>query len=235
MVISHGRVTDPAQRDLFALLREILQQQTAMLQVQAESVRLQRVLVERLLAVSDPQTEDRDTTAVAPAIAIADLASSAPTVSEGSAATVPSTAPSQGETAPNAAIVDNAPEPPPVEAESDLRFAPAPADQNAARGARYYQPRPSPVAKSFAPEELELMRRLQELRGSSDLILQFGPYKGSTLAQVALSNPEYIRQLMRSAQRPEVRAAAGRLVQALDAAAEHKKTRSSARRGRPTR
>jgi hypothetical protein len=80
------------------------------------------------------------------------------------------------------------------------------------------------------------MRRLQEMRGSSNLILQFGPYKGSTLAQVALSNPEYIRQLMRRAQRPEVRAAAGRLVQALDAAAEHKpKTRSSGRRGRPTR
>ena len=80
------------------------------------------------------------------------------------------------------------------------------------------------------------MRRLQEMRDASDLILQFGPYKGSTLAQVAMSNPEYIRQLMRGAQRPEVRAAAGRLVQALDAAAEHKpKTRNSARRGRPSR
>ncbi len=80
------------------------------------------------------------------------------------------------------------------------------------------------------------MRRLQEMRESSDLILQFGPYKGSTLAQVAISNPEYIRQLMRSAQRPEVRAATGRLVQALDAAAEHRpKPRGSARRGRPSR
>jgi hypothetical protein len=80
------------------------------------------------------------------------------------------------------------------------------------------------------------MRRLQEMRDSSDLILQFGPHKGSTLAQVALSNPEYIRQLMRGAQRPEVRAAAGRLVQAMDAAAEHKpKTRTSARRGRAPR
>src|ERR1051326_3279455 len=204
-----------------------------MLQVQAESVPLQRVLVERLLGVSSPELEVRNTVSIA-TIATANPASSAPIDSEGSAA-VPSTAPSQGETAPNACVVDNAPDPPPVEAESDVGFAPAPADQNAARGARHYQPRPSPVARSFAPEELELMRRLQELRGSSDLILQFGPYKGSTLAQVALSNPEYIRQLMRSAQRPEVRAAAGRLVQALDAAAEHKKTRSSARRGRPTR
>ncbi len=47
---------------------------------------------------------------------------------------------------------------------------------------------------------------------------------------------EYIRQLMRGAQRPEVRAAAGRLAQALDAAPEHKpKSRGSARRGRPFR
>ena len=80
------------------------------------------------------------------------------------------------------------------------------------------------------------MRRLQEMRDASDLILQFGPYKGSTLAQIAMSNPEYIRQLMQGAQRPEVRAATGRLVQALDAAAEHKpKTRNSARQGRPSR
>ena len=123
-----------------------------------------------------------------------------------------------------------------MEAELDLPFAPAPVEQNVARGARYYQPRPSQTAKSIAPEELELMRRLQEMRDASDLILQFGPYKGSTLAQVAMCNPEYIRQLMRGAQRPEVRAAAGRLVQALDAAADHKpKTRNSARRGRPSR
>jgi hypothetical protein len=36
-----------------------------------------------------------------------------------------------------------------------------------------------------------------------------------------MRNPEYIRQLVLSAQCPEVRAAAGRLVEALDAAAEH--------------
>jgi hypothetical protein len=68
------------------------------------------------------------------------------------------------------------------------------------------------------------------------VILQFGTHRGCTLAQIAMSDRDYIRQLMRGAQRPEVRAAAGRLVQALDAAAEHKpKTRSSARRGRSAR
>jgi hypothetical protein len=97
----------------------------------------------------------------------------------------------------------------PAATESDLLYAPAPVEQNPARGARHYQLRPSPAARTIAPEELEPLRRLQEVRASSDLISQFGPYKGSTLAQVAMCNPEYIRQLMRGAQRPEVRAAAG--------------------------
>jgi hypothetical protein len=87
------------------------------------------------------------------------------------------------------------------------------------------------------PEELELMRRLHEMREASDLILQFGPYKGSTLAMVAMHHPEYIRQLVTRAQRPDVRAAAGRLVDALDAAAEHRPRTShgAARRGRATK
>jgi hypothetical protein len=52
MVVRHGRVSETSQQDLAALLHDILQQQTAMLQVQAENVRLQRVLVERLLGGS---------------------------------------------------------------------------------------------------------------------------------------------------------------------------------------
>jgi len=80
------------------------------------------------------------------------------------------------------------------------------------------------------------MRRLHEMRDASGLILQFGPYKGATLAQVAMNHPEYIRQLTTRAQRPEVRAAAGRLVEALEAAAEHKRkpARGASRRDRST-
>ena len=62
------------------------------------------------------------------------------------------------------------------------------------------------------------MRRLREMSDASSLILQFGPYKGATLAEVAMNNPEYVRQLVNRAQRPEVRAAASRLVSALEAA-----------------
>jgi hypothetical protein len=236
MVVRHGRVTDVNQPDLATLLHDLLQQQTAMLQVQAESVRLQRMLVDHLLGVSGPPGAVADPGAIAPATSTGTLASELPPASAPSSATVPTTPFAASEPPSSEALFEQTPAPPPEKTEYDLPFAPAPVEQNSARGARYYQSRPSPAARSIAPEELELLRRLQEMRESSDLILQFGPHKGSTLAQVAMSNPEYIRQLMRSAQRPEVRAAAGRVVQALDAAAEHKpKTRGVTRRSRPAR
>jgi hypothetical protein len=54
------------------------------------------------------------------------------------------------------------------------------------------------------------------------------------MAQVAMHDPDYVRELVVRAQRPEVRAAAGRLVGAIDAAAEHNRrtTRTSSRRQR---
>jgi hypothetical protein len=236
MVVRHGHVTDVNQPDLATLLRDLVQQQTAMLQVQAESVRLQRVLVERLLGVSGSPGTVVESGAIAPPTSTGNVASDLPPARAPSSAPVPTTPFAASEPPPSEAILEQTAASPPEKTESDLPFAPAPAEQNPARGARYYQSRPSPTARTIAPEELELLRRLQEIRESGDLILQFGPHKGSTLAQVAMSNPEYIRQLMRGAQRPEVRAAARRLVQALDAAAEHKpKTRGVTRRSRPAR
>jgi hypothetical protein len=84
------------------------------------------------------------------------------------------------------------------------------------------------------PQDLELLRQLREIPEASGLILQFGPHMGEKLGQVAVSDPEYIRQLVIRAQRPEVRAAAARLIEALEAAAEHRRrtTRSSSRRSR---
>jgi hypothetical protein len=61
------------------------------------------------------------------------------------------------------------------------------------------------------------------MRDASTLILQFGPCKGETLAHVAMSNPDYLGQLVTRAQRPEVRAAAGRLVEALEAASAYER------------
>jgi len=84
------------------------------------------------------------------------------------------------------------------------------------------------------PQDLELMRRLHDMPEASGLILQFGPHKGNTLVQVAMHDPDYVRQLVVRAQRPDVRAAAGRLVEAIEAAAEQKRrtTRPSSRRPR---
>jgi hypothetical protein len=232
MVVRHGRVTDTSQPDLAALLRDILQQQTAMLQVQAESVRLQRVLVERLLGVSDPQDDSTVAGSIAPTDARDLTLTDLPMANASSGVPVPTLC-AASEPPPGEAIFEQTPGSSPEKTESDLSFTPAPVEHNPVRSARYYQPRASPTARSIAPDELELLRRMQEMRESSDLILQFGPHKGATLAQVAMSNPEYIRQLMTKAKRPEVRAAAGRLVRALDAAAEHKpKTRGLTRRGR---
>ena len=80
------------------------------------------------------------------------------------------------------------------------------------------------------------MRRLHEMRDASSLLLQFGPHKGETLAQVAMNDPDYVRQLVIGAQRPQARAAAGRLVEAMEAAAEHKRrtARATSRRTRPS-
>ena len=66
MVFRAGRLTDTSQPDVAALLRDILQQQTAMLQVQAESLRPQRLLVECLLDISEPQRDAADPSAIAP-------------------------------------------------------------------------------------------------------------------------------------------------------------------------
>jgi len=227
-------VTESSQSELTALLRDILHQQTAMLQVQAESVRLQRVVVERLLGVSTQPAGPAGGGSSGPSPAINRAAVSSEPPDAPVPAPPPSPPPAPADTQAEPAS-EKAPElSPPVESAVDLSFAPAPAEQNAARAARYYQPRALPATTRIAPDELELLRRLQEMRDASELILQFGPHIGSTLAQVAISNPEYIRELMTRAQRPEVRAAAGRLVQALDAAAEHTpKPRSAPRRGRP--
>ena len=148
----------------------LLQTLTAMVQMQAESVRLQRLLVERLLGQAAPPPE---------AAEAAEAADSAPSAAE----------------------------------------------QNLSRGARYYQPRGAPSVPTVTPQQVDLLCRLQEIRDAGDLILQFGPHKGTTLAQLAVHHPDYIRELLTHAQRPAVRAAAARIVEALEASAPPKRRR----------
>jgi len=232
-MVRHGRMTQGADGDLAGLLQAMLQQQTAMLQVQAESVRLQRLLVERLMGAASAESLASDNGAVTAPLST--TAINLPALTTAPDAQVSTSRPVPAEIRQDQVAVELATEASPADSLGDAAVGvPSPGDQNAARGARYYQPRLSPAVKTVKPEDLELMRRLHEMRDASDLILQFGPYKGTTLAQVAMSHPEYVRQLMTRAQRPEVRAAAGRLVEAMDAAAEHKRKtgRGASRRGR---
>jgi hypothetical protein len=52
---------------------------------------------------------------------------------------------------------------------------------NAAYASRYYRaPRVASLAP-VKPQDLDLLRRLREMRDASGLILQFGPHKGETM------------------------------------------------------
>ena len=66
-------------------------------------------------------------------------------------------------------------------------------------------------------QELYRLSRLRDVGDVAQLVLQFGEYRGATLFQVAQSDPEYLRSLALTAQRPQVRAAAMQLVRALEA------------------
>jgi hypothetical protein len=229
-------MTDQPSVDLAGLVVNLLQQQTALLQVQSESVRLQRLLVERLLG-------DVQTATMAPSLRQTDPLVSAST----EPLTVPAPLPEPSvRPAPQETLVVSVPRleasgkpaadappapamtpavsgPPIVESGTAREVAVATGDGgNAAYAARYYRAPPAVTFAPVQPQNLELLRLLREMRDASGLILQFGLHKGETLGQVAINDPDYVRQLVIRAQRPEVRSAAGRLVEALDAAAAHK-------------
>jgi hypothetical protein len=216
----------------------MVQQQAALLQVHSESLQLQRLLVERLLGITPASVAVSQSEAPAFTTTSQPAAAPQPVPPSDTPATHCLVTPSRG-TDTAAERGDDIPSTRAAET-----VAPAAAGTESGAGlrpiashtARYYQSRPVPALAPVQPQDLELMRRLHEMRDASDLILQFGPHKGNTLAQVAMHDPDYVRQLVVRAQRPEVRAAAGRLVEALDAAAAHKPRagRGAERRSRPT-
>jgi hypothetical protein len=53
------------------------------------------------------------------------------------------------------------------------------------------------------PYRLSLLRDVGDV---AQLVLQFGEYRGATLFQVAQSDPDYLRSIALTAQRPQVRA-----------------------------
>jgi hypothetical protein len=85
------------------------------------------------------------------------------------------------------------------------------------RVSRYLKGRPVAVAKQVSNQELHRLSRLCDVGDVAHLVLNFGEYRGSTLFQVAQIDPDYIRSLALTAQRPQVRAAAIQIVRALEA------------------
>jgi hypothetical protein len=85
------------------------------------------------------------------------------------------------------------------------------------RAGRYLNRRASAPARQVTNQELYRLSRLRDVGDVAQLVLQFGEYRGATLFQVAQSDPDYLRSLALTAQRPQVRAAAIQLVRALEA------------------
>ena len=102
------------------------------------------------------------------------------------------------------------------------------------RVSRYLKGRPVASAKQVTSAELNRISRLCDVGDAARLVVQFGEYRGLTLFQVAQADPDYIRSLALTAQRPQVRAAAIQVVRALEAserpANRRRSTKSSAAR-----
>jgi hypothetical protein len=99
----------------------------------------------------------------------------------------------------------------------------------AARGERYYKPLPAAQPKRITAEGLQLLRAIHAAGSTAELILAFGPHAGETLAQVAMADPDYLRKLATTAQRPDVRAAAARMIGALSAPTQAARFKRGAR------
>jgi hypothetical protein len=96
------------------------------------------------------------------------------------------------------------------------RFESNPTAANSRAGRYLNRPATAP-AKQVTNQELYRLSRLRDVGDVAQLVLQFGEYRGATLFQVAQSDPDYLRSLALTAQRPQVRAAAMQLVRALEA------------------
>jgi len=97
------------------------------------------------------------------------------------------------------------------------------------RVSRYLKGRPVASAKQVTSAELNRISRLCDVGDAARLVVQFGEYRGLTLFQVAQADPDYIRSLALTAQRPQVRAAAIQVVRALEASERPASRRRSAR------
>ena len=244
--------------DLSGMLRGLVQQQAvlgqqqaALLDLQTELVRLQRLLIERTLG---ERATDARPAAVTAAVPPADGTPSQhlPELAQARTEQVAADASVRPDASPSAfgarQSVEESPREPldsPVDesprlhaiSHGDVREAPDLVEPNGvppSRGARYMQPPPAKLVRRVTREDVDRLTRLYETGDAAHLVLQFGDYRGQTLLHVAQTDPDYVRRLALTAQRPEVRAAARQVVAALEAVVTHqpRTARAADRRSR---
>jgi hypothetical protein len=236
----------PGADDLTALVHQVVQQQvafgqqqSALLHLQTETVRLQRLLIEGALGTRAQDAEvvpiatatvPTASEVVRPDVQTTELVASTPGPS---AATVEDTTPPIAEV-PAQQDAQQPPEPEledsPLGSPAQLYLVssnatpqaePAPATtaqvSSALRAARYLRAASAKAARAVTRQDVERLTRLHEVGDAARLVLQFGEFKGNTLLEVARTDPDYVRRLALTAQRPQVRAAARELVVALEA------------------
>lgn len=212
------------------------QQQAALLQLQTEIVHMQRMLIEQVISKPAPdaaplrastQSDDvpLETHPVPPA-PTAEVASDAPVLP---ATTAPGLGQAPSAEEPQQQLEDSPiGEPPRLHLVTDTNRGGGPGPVRpggvsvALRGARYMQPPAAKPARAVTRQDVDRVTRLYETGDAAHLVLQFGEYKGATLFQVAQTDPDYVRRLALTAQRPQVRAAAQQVVVALEAVAAYK-------------
>ncbi len=193
-------MTDDAVIDAPSLLRSLAEQQaslsqqlTALLALQSETVRAHRLLVERVLspASSTARAETSEQHSL-PAAPVADPPPPEPALVDG-----------------QPVVVEVAETPAPAERPPGL-------SRRRLRSEQYLRTPAARVTRGVTRQQLERMHRLRETGEVAQVVLQFGAYRGTRLVEVAEHDPEYVRKLALTAQRPQVRAAARALVLALE-------------------
>jgi hypothetical protein len=186
-------MTEPT--DLAALLRALAGQNEALLAAHAESLRLQRLVLERLLEPA-PAAAPPARPAAPSAVAPSGIAPAAPPAD---------TAPPPATATPPIGSPEPAREPPPEASD------PGPVSTARPR-LRVVPPAANPDSSEPPERRLAALHRLAPAGEAGLLVLTFGAHKGETLADVARSDPDYLRWLAAKAHRGDVRAAARKLL-----------------------
>ena len=188
-----------------ALLEKLIEQNAELLRAHQEGMRLQRLLVEHLVGA-------RAADAPAAAPASADRPTGAAPGPEVAPVAVPAMRSSSEPLPPT--DDDAPPEQPPDQEPSSESTRPRPMLR--------VVPPPRRTTLPSRPT-LAALHRLAHIGEEGQIVLNFGPHHGRTLAAVAAADPGYLMTLAARAQRPDVRVAARRVASVLNNRGHHER------------